>query len=90
MLALNLVVGDRPAYVKELLHRKLFTRAQHVVAADRKRHEGQLSNMMITHGTISDCTDIRESCRYAAFIEHCLRAELKLLAWRPIGLSNYL
>ena len=75
----HLVVGDRPLYVQQRLHKKLFTRAQHVVASDRSKPKGQLANIMITHGTLSDHTNICPDSRYAIFIEHCVRAELKLL-----------
>ena len=74
-------------FVQQRLHRKLFTRAQHVVASDRSKPKGQLANIMITHGTLSEHTDICPDSRYAIFNERCVRAELKLLGghFRVLG-----
>ena len=75
----NIAVGDRAPFV-ERLHKRLFVRAQHVVAPNRKENKGQLSNVMLTHSALSEFTDIHEDSRYAVYIQRCLRAELKVFS----------
>ncbi|CAE7250896.1 unnamed protein product, partial [Symbiodinium sp. KB8] len=73
------LTGDRPMYVNERLHHRLFHRCQHVVASDRERAKGMMANVMLTHSALVEDDSLLREYSYEAFIAHTVRAELKLL-----------
>ncbi|CAE7761158.1 unnamed protein product [Symbiodinium sp. CCMP2456] len=71
--------GDRPMFVVERVHHRLFHRCQHVVASDRDRARGQMANIMLTHSALVEESSLLKEHSYESFIGHAVRAELKLL-----------
>ena len=76
----NQFYGDRPRYITESLHQELLHRCKHVVAADRAKAKGQLSNVVLTHSALTEHKELIGRHSYEANIAHCVRAELQLLA----------
>ena len=72
----HLVLGDRPRFVDERIFLPLFHRCRHVVAADRAKPRGQLSNIALTHSGLKDDGLLEGEHGYDTFAAHSLRAGL--------------